>query len=165
MTEKPKEGKKLHWTQRLKLELAEVKSHNQNLRLLNSKLIEELQKYDSDVVIKFGSETTTAEQGGGYNDSFGGRDRGDPSDDDDDDDEDEPSDPDEPNDEPITMDDLNAGMTIDVQKCFGDFAIKQFVVKKTWKLRHLRFMLCGCWKVNSRVLDFFNNNESTWMTT
>eukprot|EP00435_Cladocopium_sp_Y103_P044120 s13_g12.t1 len=129
MTEKPKEGKKLHWTQRLKLEMAEVKTHNQHLRLLNSKLMEELRKYDSDVIIKFGSETTTAVQGGGYNESFGGGGGGDPPDDDDDD-EDEPSEPDEPDHEPITMDDLDYAI-----KCFGDYAIKQFVVKRTWKLR------------------------------
>ncbi|CAJ1330961.1 unnamed protein product [Effrenium voratum] len=63
----------------------------------------------------------------------------------------------------IDMYNMDGVFMVEASKSFGDRSFIQCYVKGSWKFRNLRFMLCGCWKINPLAFSFFNTRgDQLW---
>ncbi|CAJ1412790.1 unnamed protein product [Effrenium voratum] len=141
-----KQTKKEHWTQR-------VNRENRELRVLNNKLVEELRKQGSDIVIQVGpsssSATALGSQGGEGDEQRPSEDEGDSSDDSDDPDD---------FDDPFTSMEKKR-MVVNVKCGFDERRQGVFHVCEKWQVKHLSYIIADKWGIKPKFQRYVNNKD------
>ena len=149
-----KQTKKEHWTQR-------VNRENSELRALNNKLVEELRKQGSDIVIQVGPSSSSTSSATALGGQGGEGDEQRPSEDEDDS-SDDSDDPDEPNDDPFSFDLFDKTITIHTKLNFTNPRTLTtrdtftFHVRGNWKIRSISLLLFQKIGVRPNYFTYFN---------